>query len=73
MVSLYPNRKKNPCYECTERHVGCHSDCGRYVEWKAEDVARKELHRAEHIGMRAAADRKKDFYFASMRKRHSKG
>lgn len=24
------------CYHCTERHVGCHSDCERYLAWKKQ-------------------------------------
>lgn len=24
------------CYRCPDRHMGCHSDCERYAEWKAE-------------------------------------
>lgn len=33
---------KCPCYQCEERHIGCHSDCRRYLDWKAEnDAARK--------------------------------
>ena len=31
--------KNSPCKEngidCTERHVGCHSTCEKYLEWKA--------------------------------------
>lgn len=24
------SRRNNPCYECQERTIGCHSDCERY-------------------------------------------
>ena len=23
----------DPCYECPDRHVGCHSECDRYKEF----------------------------------------
>ena len=26
--------KTNPCYQCTEREVGCHSKCEAYITWK---------------------------------------
>lgn len=26
----------NPCYQCQDRHVGCHSSCERYTSWKTE-------------------------------------
>lgn len=25
--------KKNPCYQCEERQLGCHSNCPKYIEW----------------------------------------
>lgn len=25
---------KTPCYKCTEREVGCHSKCDRYIEFR---------------------------------------
>ena len=27
---------KAPCYNCTERTVGCHATCERYLAWSAE-------------------------------------
>lgn len=26
---------ENPCKECGDRHVGCHSSCSKYAEWRA--------------------------------------
>ena len=26
---------ENPCKECGDRHVGCHSSCSKYKEWRA--------------------------------------
>ena len=25
---------QNPCFKCTERHMGCHSDCKKYLLWR---------------------------------------
>jgi hypothetical protein len=35
--------KKPPCKDCTEREVGCHSKCQRFIEWKKrEDLLKEE-------------------------------
>lgn len=26
----------NGCYDCKERHLGCHSNCEKYLKWKKE-------------------------------------
>ena len=34
----------NPCKDCTQRHVACHSDCPKmpgYPEWLEEQRAKK--------------------------------
>ena len=31
-----------PCKDCKDRHVGCHSKCDKYLEYK------KELQKAKH-------------------------
>ena len=28
--------EKSPCFRCKGRVVGCHSDCQRYLGWKAK-------------------------------------
>ncbi len=33
---------KNPCKDCTERHVGCHGTCERYKDWKTAHDAEKD-------------------------------
>lgn len=30
-----------PCKDCADRHVGCHSKCSKYVEWKKEIEAKQ--------------------------------
>ena len=27
-------KKDNPCKDCPDRHIGCHSDCERYLAWR---------------------------------------
>lgn len=38
--------KDNGCYGCTERKVGCHSKCERYLKWKEEYDKKVKLKRA---------------------------
>lgn len=38
--------KDNGCYGCTERKVGCHSKCERYLKWKEEYDKKAKLKRA---------------------------
>jgi hypothetical protein len=37
--------KKPPCKDCTDRTVGCHSKCKKYIEWKNKDIQVKEANR----------------------------
>lgn len=32
----------NGCLDCTNRHIGCHSDCSVYLEWKSNVTAEHE-------------------------------
>lgn len=34
-------QKSNPCYNCSERRVGCHAECEKYLAKYAENEARK--------------------------------
>ncbi|MVB11058.1 hypothetical protein CAFE_17600 [Caprobacter fermentans] len=29
--------RQPPCYGCSDRALGCHSDCPRWVEWKEQE------------------------------------
>lgn len=31
-----------PCKGCTDRKIGCHSKCSKYIEWKTEWDKRRE-------------------------------
>lgn len=36
-------KKDSPCKNCVEkRHTACHSDCGEYLDWKAEIDAKRK-------------------------------
>ena len=37
-----------PCKGCTERKIGCHAECSKYIEWKTEwDRRRNSIHEAK--------------------------
>lgn len=33
-------KKSNPCYNCSDRSVGCHAECPKYQAKRAEDEER---------------------------------
>ena len=33
----------NPCLDCEDRAVGCHSTCEKYISWKVQEDKRKEV------------------------------
>ena len=33
---------KSPCIGCEKRHIGCHTDCEGYKEWKKRYAEYKE-------------------------------
>lgn len=41
-----------PCYNCSERHVGCHGECDRYASFfKARREANKEIFEQKELNM----------------------
>lgn len=40
--------KKFTCYNCPNRHIGCHTDCEDYKKAKAELDAKNKAHREEN-------------------------
>ena len=47
-MSLFFSRKSmNPCKNCTDRAVGCHSGCKKYEEWSNKEKAIKDKITAE--------------------------
>ena len=32
----YGGKSTSPCQQCTDRHFNCHSECEKYITWKAE-------------------------------------
>ncbi len=55
------------CYKCPDRHIGCHSDCEQYAEWKAE---RQAL--AEQEKERAAGEKEVANYILQSKERHKR-
>ncbi len=45
-----------PCKDCEERHIGCHSDCSKYIEAKPQTYEVKKA---------AAKGKEADFYISS--------
>lgn len=43
--------RNSPCYQCTERTVGCHSTCTSYISWQAErdELLAKDRARNVHL------------------------
>lgn len=35
----------NPCWKCTERNIGCHAVCKRYLDWQKEHIAENRARR----------------------------
>lgn len=35
------------CKECTDRHIGCHSTCDKYIEWSKENERIRDKIRIE--------------------------
>lgn len=38
-------RNLNPCFNCSDRSIGCHSLCEKYKNWKAKHGAKREFER----------------------------
>ena len=36
-----------PCRNCNDRHVSCHSDCDKYIEWRTQlNAVNEQVRRA---------------------------
>ena len=42
-----------PCQDCVERNATCHSNCGKYINWREE--YRKEMELAKQRSLRHSA------------------
>ena len=38
---------KAPCFNCEDRHQGCHSNCESYINWKRETDKRNDYIKSE--------------------------
>lgn len=45
---------RTPCYQCADRAATCHSECGKYKDWRKELEEKKRL---EAIGQIADSAR----------------
>lgn len=45
MDTPFYDSKGNPCKECQDRHVGCHSGCEKHKEWKDRLEEKKQKYR----------------------------
>lgn len=34
---------ESPCLDCTDRHVGCHSECDKYLSYKIDMTNQKAI------------------------------
>ena len=74
-------QRKHPCYQCEDRHIGCHSECDAYKQWceknekmKKDIFEQKQLDIAiveSHINRRMRMGGKKMTY-REFRKREKK-
>lgn len=39
---------KAPCLKCTERHPGCHSNCGKYLDFRRDLDTYNAMQREDH-------------------------
>ena len=42
-------RTVSPCFNCKDRHAGCHAECERYAEWKKADLHNANMRLEEKI------------------------
>lgn len=41
---IFTRKSVPPCKDCPDRCIGCHSNCGKYIEWKAKEEKRKSVY-----------------------------
>ena len=50
------NSKNNPCFGCTDRVVGCHGSCNKYIQFREELTTEKTVIRNAMAEDRTWAD-----------------
>jgi hypothetical protein len=45
-----------PCKDCTDRHVGCHGKCKKYIDWKEEKDKLHTEYIKRYMGERTIED-----------------
>lgn len=51
--------KVSPCKDCTDRHLACHDNCDKYIEWKSYLGEMKMKQSFEHGSYRSRKTEKK--------------
>lgn len=64
----------SPCYKCKNRKVtadyNCHSDCDRYITWKAEVNAKRQEEYIQAVANQIATSYRRNVYKKLLRKIH---
>lgn len=64
-LKLVPDSGKDcPCYNCEDRKSGCHADCKKYLEWRANLDENRKMIRKE----KQANKIYNEFHFNAMNK-----
>lgn len=64
---------KSPCLNCTDRHIGCHAVCERYLAARAEQNAINEWVGAERRTVRDVEDWRTENIRRLQRRKRGKG
>ena len=54
-------QNKAPCRNCEERHATCHSECERYITWKAAHEQNKHLNARDYEANKLFATKKRRY------------
>lgn len=63
---------KSPCYNCPDRHQGCHSECEKYKEYRAKNEERIALKKKEFAREHDEHEFKIQQYHKSLKKKWRK-
>jgi len=63
-------RFESVCHGCTDRTLGCHSTCERYIEQSAKRTAEREAMQKQKRNYSAQLDRKIEGVLRMQKRRH---
>ena len=61
-------KQGSPCKDCTDRCVNCHTNCEKYVSWRAEC----DIERSKYIKSLQKEHNFKDYYMRKKRYRRKR-